>query len=136
MMNTQSKQQGVSLIAVIFILTVLALSLVFMQRLSNVSVATNNFGLQGARAWQAAQAGAEWGVFQVLNSGCPAPTSTFNLTEGALTGFAVEVNCQATTYTEEGTTVTLYRLDVISRFGSLGVTPEFASRRLQLTVEN
>ncbi|NNJ71900.1 MAG: pilus assembly protein MshP, partial [Enterobacterales bacterium] len=115
---------------------VLALSIVFMQRLSNVSVATNNFGIQGARAWQAAQAGAEWGVFQVLASGCPAASTTFNLTEEALSGFTVTVNCQADTYTEEGTTVTLYRLDILSTFGTVGVTPDFASRRLALTVEN
>ena len=136
MMTSRNKQAGVSLVAVIFILTVLALSVVFMQRLSNVSVATNNFGIQGARAWQAAQAGAEWGVFQVLNSGCPGASTTFNLSEGALTGFSVTVNCQADSYTEEGNTVTLYRLDVISAFGTVGVTPDFASRRIQLTVEN
>ena len=136
MKNRQTKQRGVSLVAVIFLITVLALSIVFMQRLSNVSVATNTFGIQGARAWQAAQAGAEWGVFQVLNSGCPAPSSTFNLTESALTGFTVQVDCQASTYSEEGSTVTLYRLDVLSTYGTVGTTPDFASRRIQLTVEN
>jgi MSHA biogenesis protein MshP len=136
MMTVPGKQQGISLIAVIFLITVLALSVVFMQRLSNVSTATNNLGIQGARAWQAAQAGAEWGVFQVLNGGCPAATSNFDLTEQALAGFSVTVNCAATTYTEEANTITLYQLDVVAQSGTLGVTPEFASRRVSLTVEN
>ena len=130
------KQRGVSLVAVIFLITVLALSIVFMQRLANVSIATNNLGIQGARAWQAAQAGAEWGVYQVLNGGCPGASTTFNLTEQALNGFSVTVACSASAYTEEAAAITLYQLDVIASYGSVGVTPDFASRRISLTVEN
>lgn len=130
------KQTGVSLVAVIFIVTVLALAVVYMQRLSNVSVATNNLGLQGARAWQAAQAGAEWGIYRVLNGGCPAASSTINLTENALNGFSVQIDCSSSSHTEQGNSITLYQLDIIASYGILGTTPDFASRRLSLTVEN
>ena len=135
MINSR-KQKGISLVAVIFLITVLAVAIIFIQRLLSVSVATNNLALQGARAWQAAQAGAEWGVYQVLNGGCPAASSNLTLTESSLSGFAVTVACASTAYTEEGQTVTLYNLDVVAEFGTLGTTPEYASRRITLTVEN
>ena len=135
MINTR-KQKGISLVAVIFLITVLAVAIVFIQRLLSVSVATNNLALQGARAWQAAQAGAEWGVYQVLNGGCPAASSNLALTESSLSGFAVTVACTSSAYTEEGQSVTLYNLDVVAEFGTLGTTPEYASRRITLTVEN
>ena len=135
-MNSMKRQKAFSLVAVVFLITVLAVAIVFIQRLLSVSVATNNLALQGTRAWMAAQAGAEWGVFQVVNSGCPAPSSNFNLTEGALTGFSVQVDCSSASYTEEGSTVTLYNLDIFAEFGSLGTTAEYASRRISLTVEN
>ena len=135
-MSQLPKQQGISLVAVIFLLTVLAVAVIFIQRLLSVSVATNNLSLQGARAWQAAQAGAEWGAFQVLNGGCPAASSNLTLSEQALSGFSVQVTCSSNSYSEDGATVTLYTIDVISEFGTLGTTPEYASRRISLTVEN
>lgn len=135
-MISSSKQKGFSLVAVIFLITVLAVAIVFIQRLLSVSVATNNLALQGARAWQAAQAGAEWGVFQVLNGGCPAASSNLTLTESSLSGFSVTVDCSSSAYTEEGISVTLYNLDVVAEFGTLGTTPEYASRKMSLTVEN
>jgi len=131
-----NKQQGISLVAVIFLITVLALAVVFLQRISSVSVATNNLNIQGARAWQAAEAGAEWGIYQVLNGGCPAATNNFNLSEGALTGFRVQVTCNSTTFNEQGGTVTLYFLNIFAQYGTFGTSPDYTSRRLSLTVES
>ncbi len=126
---------GFSLVAVIFIIVVLASAVVFLQRISNVSVATNNLAMQGARAWQAAEAGAEWGVYRVTTGGCPAASTTFSLTEQSLTGFDVTVDCTSTTYTESGATVTMYFIDVFARSGTLGTTPDYVSRRISLVVE-
>ena len=135
-MSNHKKQKGISLVAVVFLLTVLAVAVIFIQRLLSVSVATNNLALQGARAWQAAQAGSEWGIYQVLNSGCPAASTNLTLTESSLSGFVVTVDCSSTAFTEEGQSVTLYNLDVVAEFGTLGTNPEYASRRISLTVEN
>ena len=133
---TQQKQsQGFSLVAVIFIITILAGAVVFIQRISNVSVATNNLAMQGARAWQAAEAGSEWGIYQVTNGGCPAATSTFSLTEQSLIGFDVTVNCSSNSYTEESGTVTMYFLEIFAKSGTLGITPEYVSRKISLIVE-
>jgi len=127
--------KGFSLVAVIFIIVVLAVAVVFIQRISSVSVATNNLAMQGARAWQAADAGAEWGIYQVTNGGCPAASSTFALSEQSLNGFTVTVDCISNTYTESGVTITMYYLNVFARSGTLGTTPDYASRRISLTIE-
>ena len=132
----KGNQQGFSLVAVIFLVTVLATAVVFIQRISNVSVATTTLAMQGARAWQAAQAGAEWGIYQVTNGGCPAASSTFSLSEQSLSGFNITVSCTTRDYTEAGTTITMYYLDVLAESGTLGTSPDYVSRKITLTVEN
>ena len=132
--SDKNKAQGFSLVAVIFIITVLAVAVVFIQRISNVSVATNNLAMQGARAWQAAEAGAEWGVYQVTNGVC-VPSTTFSLTEQSLKGFDVTVACSVTTHNEQGVTITMYFLEIFAKSGTLGSTPEYVSRRITLIVE-
>lgn len=129
------RSRGFSLVAVIFLITILAVAVVFIQRISNVAVATNNLAMQGARAWQAAEAGAEWGIYHVTTGGCPAASSSFTLNEESLAGFEVTVLCSTNSYTEEGVTVNMYFLEVFARFGVLGITPDYASRRITLTIE-
>ena len=127
--------KGFSLVAVIFVITVLALAVVFLQRISNVAVATNNLAMQGARAWQAAEAGAEWGIYQVSNGGCPAASSSFTLTELSLSGFDLTVDCSSSSYTEQGLTITMYYLDIFAESGTLGASPDYVSRKVSLIVE-
>ena len=130
-----NKQKGFSLVAVIFIITVLALAVVFIQRISNVAVASNNLAMQGARAWQAADAGAEWAIYQVTTAGCAAATSNFTLTEQSLNGFDITINCSSNDYSEAGVTTTIYFIDVFAESGTYGTTPDYASRKISLTVE-
>ncbi|MCP3673179.1 MAG: pilus assembly protein MshP [Gammaproteobacteria bacterium] len=130
----KKNSQGFMLVAVIFIITVLAVAVVFLQRISNVAVATNVLAMQGARAMQAAQAGAEWGIYQATLGNC-AGSTTFSLTEQSLTGFNVTVNCTSLNITEQSIPVTMYFLTVSAEYGTLGTTPEYASRKISLTVE-
>ncbi len=130
----KKNSQGFTLVAVIFIITVLAVAVVFLQRISNVSVATNVLAMQGARAMQAAQAGAEWGIYQATQGSCVAST-TFSLTEQSLNDFEVTVGCTSQTYTEQSVSVIIYFLEVSAEYGTLGTTPEYASRKISLTVE-
>ncbi len=131
----KQQSKGFSLVAVIFVITVLAVAVIFLQRITNVSVATNNLAMQGARAWQAAEAGSEWGIYQVTHGGCPAPSTTFSLTEQSLSGFDVTVGCTSSTHTEESVNITLYFLEVFAESGTLGTSPDYVSRRVLLTVE-
>ena len=130
----KKNSHGFSLVAVIFVIVILATAVAFIQKISNVAVATNNLAMQGARAMQAAQAGAEWGIYQATQGNCAASTA-FNLTEQSLNGFAVTVACSSQAFAEQGETVTMYYIDVFADFGTLGTTEEYASRKITLTVE-
>ena len=127
------RQRGFALIVAIFLLVVLSSLGVYIVKVSGIQHQTVNIALLGARAFEAARAGIEWGAFQALDSGaCPA-TTTLNLTEGGLAGFDVEVICNSSSHTETGNTFNLYVIDVEARAGVYG-SPDYVSRRMQASV--
>lgn len=127
------RQRGFALIVAIFLLVVLSSLGVYIVKVSGIQHQTVNIALLGARAFEAARAGIEWGAFQALDSGaCPA-TTTLNLTEGGLAGFDVEVICNSSSHTETGNTFNLYVIDVEARAGVYG-NPDYVSRRMQASV--
>lgn len=97
------RQQGVGLVMAIFILVVLSLLGGYMVKLAGVQHLTTASVIQGARAYQAARAGVEWGINQVVNGSCAASTTISPL--GGFTGFSIIVNCsnQTTVYNEGDT---------------------------------
>lgn len=102
------RQSGVALIAAIFLLAVIGALIVFLVKMSGLQHSSAALDVQGARAFQAARAGIDWGVYRVLRDpGCPAPSS-FGLA-GDLSDFTVTVQCTDTPYTE---------IDVASKFVS------------------
>jgi len=125
-------QRGFALVAAIFLIVVLASLGVFIVRISAVQHQTVNIALLGARAFEAAVAGMEWGAFQALDSGACTST-TLNLTEGGLAGFDVDVTCSSSAHTESGNVYNLYLIDVEARNGVYG-TPDYVSRRVQARV--
>lgn len=124
---------GFSLVAAIFILVVLATLAAFMVTIGAVQRWTTVGAAQGARAYQAAHAGIEWGILQAVGtggSGCAAwPAFT-------LDGFSVTVNCTQTgPHTEGGVPYLVY--SITSTAVSIGATlgnPDYFSRSLQVTV--
>lgn len=90
------RQAGVGLVTAIFLLVVLAGLGVAMVSLYLSQQASSNVDLLGARAYQAARAGMEWGLFrQTRNASC-APSTRFTLPAGSsLAGFTVVVRCSA-----------------------------------------
>jgi len=125
-------QRGFALVAAIFLLVVLASLGVYIVRISGVQQQTVNVALLGARAFEAAVSGMEWGAFQALDSGT-CTTTTLNLTEGGLAGFDVDVTCSSSAHTESGNVYNLYLIDVEARNGVYG-TPDYVSRRMQARV--
>ncbi len=125
------RQRGFALVAAIFLIVVLSSMGIYIVRISGVQQQTVNVALLGARAFQAARAGVEWGSFQALNSA--ACTTTLNLTEGGLNGFDVDVTCSSSSHTETGNTYNLYVIDVEARAGTYG-NPDYVSRRMQASV--
>lgn len=126
------RQRGFALVVAIFLLVVLASLGVYIVKISGVQHQTVNIALLGARAFEAARTGIEWGAFQALDSGA-CTTSTLNLTEGGLDGFDVDVTCTTSSHTELGNAYNLYLIEVEARAGAYG-TPDYVSRRMQATV--
>ena len=123
-MNANFNQRGFTLVQALFILVVLSLLGVAMMRLSGVQSATSTFSLQGARAYQAASSGLEWGAARAAAGA--ACNGNFSLD-----GFTVKVDCVSDNFTEGGVTTTVYHIDSVATFGNYG-SPDFVSRRLEM----
>lgn len=102
---TLQRMHGVSLVTAIFLLVVLSGLAVAIVTLSTTAQVSAGLDAQGTRAYLAARAGAEWGVFQVTrtNGACTtaasgvASTSTFPMpADGGLAGMWVTVVCLRT----------------------------------------
>lgn len=120
---------GMAVISAIFLLVALsALGAAIAKVWSNTSVAVSQ-DLIGARAYQAARLGVDWGVYQVLKGACsggdfcalcrtvsyasatPTSQSLSSLT-GDLASFTVTVSCASggAAFTEGGNSVWVYRI--------------------------
>jgi len=120
-------QAGFTLVQAIFILVVLALLGVVMMRLSGVQSSTGVFALQGARAYQAARSGAEWGAAQAgAGASC---NGSFTLDN-----FNVTVTCaNFPPFTEGTTTISVFQINATAVYGSYG-SPDYISRQVQMKV--
>ena len=97
-------RRGFALPSAIFLLVVLAALGAFLLRISTSQQIGAALDVQGARAFQAARAGIEWGLFQSLrNDSCGGGTLSFGGT--GMAGFSTAVVCARTTANELGTTV-------------------------------
>ena len=98
--------RGFTLITALFLLVVVALLSVYMINFRNVQQSTIVYGLQGARAMQAAQTGLEWGIYDAMNNTNCAASSTFTAAGPALSAFTINVNCTLSTpHIEGGTSI-------------------------------
>lgn len=101
-------QHGFAIISAIFILVVLSILGAFVLNISSMQQVSSAQDVQGSRAYQAARAGLEWGMYQVniTNAGplgatraagtaCPADTDLFPI--AAFPGFTVSVVCKQST---------------------------------------
>jgi MSHA biogenesis protein MshP len=117
-----------------------------------VSFSTNQqqsaaLDVMGARAYQAARAGVEWGAYQVLpNSAvgfaaaCRAGAVSTTLAAGTLTGtlggFGVEVDCVSASASEvSAATGTVWVYDLVSTAtqGTAG-QPDYVERQIRVSV--
>ena len=88
------RQAGVGIVTAIFLLVVLAGLGVAMVGIYTSQQASANIDLLGARAYQAARSGLEWGIFQRMRNKACAARSAFRMPGGtSLSGFSVSVTC-------------------------------------------
>jgi len=131
--------RGFALILALFLIVSLAAIGAYLLTVSNVQVETGVMDEQGARAYQAARAGLEWGAYRVLrNSTCPGGTTAIALT-GELAGFRAEVTCTLFGPETEGSTpVSTYRITSTgcnqADCSAAPAGPTSVNRQLQLTV--
>ncbi|MDJ0778487.1 MAG: pilus assembly protein MshP [Gammaproteobacteria bacterium] len=136
-MTRLTRQAGFSLVTAIFLLVVVAVLVVYMTNLRVVQQTTLVYGVQGARALQAARSGIEWGIQRaIVGSNC-AGSTTFSPTVPPLDTFSIEVRCQSSQHTEgpPAATITTYRLESIASSGSYG-SLDYVQRRIVATVSD
>jgi MSHA biogenesis protein MshP len=139
--------RGFVLPSAIFLLVVLAGLTVFLVRLSMTQSTASAQDLQGARAYQAARAGVEWALYQVMdpiNFTVVSPSNAAwpnmpNCPSGGLTieGFSVRVGCSPMPqdYLEGGNTrsIRIYRLVATASLGTQGAAA-YVEREVAVTV--
>ncbi len=111
-------QRGFAAIAAIFLVVVLAALGGFMLTFSNAQQLTSAQDIQGSRAYWAARAGLEWGVFNVVTAlpapACPAPPPPAMVIDT----FNVTITCAVQTYLDEGgatpPNVTIFQLTSVA----------------------
>lgn len=110
-----SGQRGFSIVTAIFLIVVLAALGAFAVSMFRVQQTSAAFDELGARAYQSAQAGIEWGAWQVLRGPGTCAAATGNLAlPGSLALFTVTVSCTSTAHTEAGNPVTIYQLTAVA----------------------
>jgi MSHA biogenesis protein MshP len=96
--RSRRRSAGVGLVTAIFLLVVLAGLAVAMVGISGAQQSASALDAQGARAYQAARAGIEWGLYQRLRNQaafvCAGNDTSFALpATSTLRGFVVTVKC-------------------------------------------
>lgn len=158
----RDRRRGFALVSAIFILVVLAALGAAIVTVSTSQHAGSAIDVEGARAYQAARAGVEWGVYQVLTSAdvtfrnaCrgatyAAPTTQASLGPLAadLSGFGITVTCGSggAAYTDGSETVWVYQIEATAcspaaagtacpNIAMVGST-YYIERRIRITVTN
>lgn len=98
--NSRQSQAGFGYIAAIVVLVVLAGLAAGLVRLSTTQHVSSSLDHESARAYQAAGAGIQWGLYRVLSTGAAGCVASQTLSAAAVTGFTVQVTCQAIPFNE------------------------------------
>jgi MSHA biogenesis protein MshP len=113
------RERGVGIVTAIFLLVVLAGLGVAMVALYTSQQASSNLDLQGARAYQAARAGMEWGLYQKMRkSQCSAATKLAMPAGTSLSPFIVVVACGGGTTALAPTVVTAVACNIADSDGN------------------
>lgn len=152
-------QQGLGMITAIMILVILAALAGAITVFGSTQQVTSAQDVLSVRAWQAARAGNEWGLFMALNSGTgwtsgaacapsgvvatPGVLQTRSINLAAELGFTVTVTCSATRFNEGETpgspgvakTVTLYTISSQAVNGADVTAPGYVERTRVVVAE-
>ena len=132
-----NKQRGFSIVMAIFILVVLSLLGGYMVKLSGVQHVTSVNVLQGARAYQAAKAGASWAIARISAGGnCADIAAASPLSFTDINGFSVSLGCNpSVTYTEGIDSYVVYKVTALSEYGAYNGA-NYISRKIEVSIVN
>lgn len=118
------RQRGISLVTAIFLMVVLSALGVALVGLVTRQQASSSMDERGARAYQAARAGIEWGLFQQLRLNACQPSTQLAMpaTATTLAEFSVTVACVATPTPASGPGASPGSVPGILQLGSAEVT--------------
>lgn len=130
-----SLQRGFSIVTAIFLLVVMSALGAYMLTFSSVQQTNSTLDLQGSRAYQAARAGIEFGLYEVTRRGVCTAAATPVTLAGTLSAFTVAVGCTSYAYTEAGRAVTVYQItSTAAQAGASAGSPNSVERQLVATV--
>ena len=129
---------GFALPSAIFLLVILAALGAFVLSVSTSQHMGAALDVQGARAYQAARAGIEWGLFQSARNGtCGSTTLTFAGT--SLAEFTTSVSCAPYSANEAGATVNVDQVTATAcnqpPCPSASPGANYVERQLTVTIE-
>lgn len=127
------RQRGVSLVAGIFLLLLMASLAAVMVNLVSTAHVNTAADIGGARAYQAARAGAEWGMYQLDPNAQSAALPACAGGSPTIPGHTVTVTCSKSDYTEAGRQIRIYR--IISVASTIGAKAPGIERQVEVTVE-
>jgi MSHA biogenesis protein MshP len=134
LLSQSNRHSGFTLITAIFLLVVVATLSVYVLNLRNVQQQTLVFGVQGARAMQAARTGIEWGINRsIIVDICEIETVFKAPDDAALSAFTITVTCTDTTHFEGTTEIKTFQLTAVAETGNYG-TLDYVSRRMEASV--
>jgi MSHA biogenesis protein MshP len=134
------RQRGFSIVAALFLIVVLGALGAALVTVATMQHSSAALDLQGVRAYQAARAGIEWGLYRVLDPdaapasplpACWAPASV--TPSSSLAAFLVTVECEETSTDELGKEIRVYQLKSLAHFGAPG-EPNHVTREIEVTV--
>ncbi|MBI4937718.1 MAG: hypothetical protein HY846_05805 [Nitrosomonadales bacterium] len=138
----QKLQRGFSLVTAIFLLVVLAGLGAAMMTFFTAQQQSSALDVLGARAYQAARAGIEWGAYQAVQSASgvfatacqPGPASqVLPALAGTLADFSVSVSCSATSAVEAAATLWVYSITSTATRGTAG-SADYVERQMTVTI--
>lgn len=127
-------------IAILAGLAIFGVSVVVVSTTQQTGAALD---LEGTRAYHAARAALEWGVYHVLRpgfAGCGGIDGKSVVYAGNLTGFRATLGCTASVHEEGSTSVTLFAItatacnDTACPTAAAPPPPHYVTRQLRATV--
>ena len=109
-LRLHAKSRGFLMPSAIFLLVILAGLAVVLTTVSSGQHVGAAQDVQGARAYQAARSGLEWGLYRALNKTSCLADQDVPLAATTFPGLSLTVQCAPTTAQEGSSTVTLYAI--------------------------